>query len=275
MRRSGGKRRRRLPRLDTPEQSRLFAVVEEAYPVFGRRPTPPHVLDVCLHCCVSDEVEQRLRLLPLKQVPAKYLYEYNGSAMSEIQNAREVGYFLPRMLELLAIGDEIHHSIEISLDRLGRCPKDSWTEAETAVLDRFAKAYFDVVLRTGPLGGDRHRILVDDPLSVLLMFDIAGLDIGPLLELWLNCEHPYATVQYVENTYWDFWEDGDYKNAFASDRPEFRRRIREWLTAPEHRRRFAEKMISPEFLAAAETHTASGNMPFSMVVEGVFAQLVQ
>lgn len=258
-----------------PARSDLLAVIEEAYLVFGRRSAPPRPLDVCLACCVSEEVEQQLRLLPLKRIPAAYLYEYNCSAKGGTQSAPEVGYFLPRMLELLASGEEIHHSIEISLDRLGRCPKDSWTAEEQAVLDRFAKACFDVLLRHGPCTSDRRRAFLDDPLSVLLMFDIGGLDVGPLLEMWLQSEHPLATVQYVETTYWDFWQECDYQNGFASDRPEFRKRLREWLLAPEHKKQFAEKMISPEFLAAAEVHVASGSMPFDMMVEGVFEHLVR
>lgn len=226
-------------------------------------------------CCVSAEVEEQLRLLPLKTIPANHLYDYNCSAKGEVERAREIGYFLPRMLELLTIGERLHHSIEIALNRLGRCPRDSWTDKEQAILDRFAKAYFEVVLHDGPSMGDRYRAFLDDPLSVLLMFDIGGVDVEPLLELWLQSEHPFATVQYVESTYWDFWEDLDYQNAFASDRPEFRRKVREWLLAPEHKKRFAEKMISPEFLAAAEVHVASGSMPFDMMVEGVFEHLVR
>lgn len=107
------------------------------------------------------------------------------------------------------------------------------------------------------------------------MFDIGGLAIEPLLELWLHCEHPFATLQFVRTTYWDFWERCEYSNAFASDRPEFRSQIRAWLLAPEHRRRFAAKLLSPEFLALADVQGAVGNTSFSTMVDGVFEQLVQ
>ena len=117
------------------------------------------------------------------------------------------------MLALLADGEEVHHSLEIALDRLGRCPADSWNADERAALDRFALAYFDAVLY-GPLA---HRWF-DDPLSVLLMLHIGGLSITPLLQRWEECEHPSSTVQYVRATYWDFWSDHRYRNAFADDK---------------------------------------------------------
>jgi len=255
-------------------RSALHAAVAEVYRAFARHTEPPRPLDVCLACCVSVEIEQQLRHWPLKRLPAGHFYEYNTSAKSEVQASQEVGYFLPRMLELLAEGAEIHHSIELSLDRLGRCPQGSWTQEEQVVVDRFAIAYFDVILRGSPLDRGCRRWL-DDPLSVLLMFDIGELVIEPLLEFWLQCEHPYATLQFVQTTYWNFWEHCEYSNAFASDRPEFRRKIRGWLLDPEHRQRFATKLASPEFLALAEVQHPVGHTSFSTMVEGVFEQLVQ
>jgi hypothetical protein len=177
----------------------LLNAIADAYRAFAQYRKVEHALDVCGECCVSEKVHKQLREWLLKHLKPQHFYEYNSSAKSEVQNAREVGHFLPRMLELLAEGANIHHSIELSLDRLGRCPQGSWTQAQQTALSRFALAYFDVVLVGGPLGDGVHRLL-DDPLSVLLMFDIGALDIEPLLEHWLRCEHPYSTVQFVQTT---------------------------------------------------------------------------
>ncbi len=257
-----------------PSPTQLQAAVADAYRAFARFSKPSHPLDVCLHCCVSEKFERELRELPLKRLTAHHLYEYNCSAKSEVQGPREVGYFVPRMLELLADGADIHHSIEISLDRLGRCPPGSWSEKEQAALSRFALAYFDVNLRGEPLGVD-GRCLLDDPLSVLVMFDIGGLAIDPLLDLWLKCEHPFSTVQFVQATYWDFWEQRDYSNAFASDRPDFRQKIKAWLLDPEHRERFTRKLLSPDFLVLAEARAPTGHTSFSMMVDSVFEHLTR
>jgi hypothetical protein len=231
-------------------------------------------LDVCVACCVSKEVDKQMCEWPLKRLTANHFYEYNCSAKSEVQDAREIGYFLPRMLELLAEGADIHHSIELSLDRLGRCPPGSWTREEQAALSSYALAYFDLILCGGPLGSGVRRLL-DDPLSVLLMFDIGALETEPLLEHWLKCEHPCSTVQFVRTTYWDFWEHREYSNAFASDRPDFRRKVRMWLLDPAHRNRFAGKILSADFLALAEVQAPVGHTSFSTMVEGVFEQLTQ
>lgn len=254
--------------------SELDAAVEGAYRAFPdrERDRPRFPLDVCLSCCTPEETEKELREWPRKRLTARHLYEYNCTAKSEVQDAREVGYFLPRMLDLLARGEEIHHSLEISLDRVGLCPPGSWTDAQQQALDRFASAYFDAVLRHGP-PAEGYRAYLDDPFSVLLMFDYAGLEVGPLLASWLHCQHPCSTVQFVRTTYWDFWEGREYSNAFAGNRPAFRRKVRDWLLAPAHREQFTAKMLSAEFLAVAERERPMGRTPFAMMVEGVFDQL--
>jgi len=257
-----------------PNSSDLCAVVAQAYRAFRHRAVPPFPLDVCLECCVSVDFEQQLRQWPLAQITAKHLYEYNTSAKSEVQSAHEVGHLLPRMLELLAKGEEIHHSIELSLDRLGRCPEGSWNDEEREVLNRFALAYFDCILRGGTLG-DGHRQWLEDPLSVLLMLNIGGLAVEPLLARWLDCKDPIATVQFVTSTYSDFWEHREYANAFASDRPAFRAQIRDWLLNPDNRQRFVANLLAPEFQRLAEQQPPFGHTPFSTMVDGVFDSLVQ
>src|SRR5689334_22591272 len=84
--------------------------------------TRPSPLDVCLNCCVSEKVERELREWPLAEITARHLYDYNTSAKGLVQPVKEVKHLLPRMLELLSEGEQIHHSIELSLDRLGLCP---------------------------------------------------------------------------------------------------------------------------------------------------------
>jgi len=254
-------------------QLALHDVVADACRTFGHHGAPPFPLDVCLACCVSVETERRLRSWPLARLTADHFYEYNCSAKSEVQPAREIGHLLPRMLELLANGEQIHHSIELSLDRLGRCPADGWREDERAILDRFALACFDCVLHDGLAEGEAVRLL-DDPFSILLMFAIGGIDVDPLLGRWLDCDAAASTALFVEGTYWQFWRHREYENAFASRRPEFQGRIRAWLLAPEHRKRFAQKLMAPDFQALAATRDCVGCIPFSVMVDAVFDELV-
>lgn len=261
---------RERPADETLTEDALTDAVAGAYLAFRRHRARPSRLDICGYCCVSESTARRLLEAPLAHLNSSDFREYNGSAKSQVQDAAEVGHFLPRMLALLAAGEEVHHSLEIALDRLGRCPADAWNAEEQAAIERFALAYFDAVLH-GPLA---HRWF-DDPFSVLLMFHIGGVSIRPLLQRWQASEHPSATVQYVRGTYWDFWRERQYANAFADDRPEFRQELREWLLDAECRQRFAQRLMSPEFLAIAEHEPATGGMPFALMVDAVFDELTR
>ena len=253
-----------------PATAALQSAVDGVYLAVRRRARRPPTLDICDYCCVSEETALRLRDLPPARLDASDFREYNTSAKSEIQDAAEVGYFLPHMLALLARGHELHHSLEIALDRLGRCPVGSWSADERAAFDRFALAYFDAVLQ-GPLANRWCQ----DPLSVLLMFHIGGLSITPLLERWEACEHPCSTTLYVRATYRDFWSERRYENAFADDRPEFLQQARDWLLRPSCRQRFAARLVAPAFLARAESEPPTGCMSFEMMTEAVFDHLTR
>jgi len=246
----------------------LRPAVAEVYETFRRHAAPPFPLDVCLHCCVSEKVERELREWPLERITARHFYEYNNSAKGLVQPVREVKHLLPRMLDLLAEGEEIHHSIELALVRLGQCPDDTWDGKERQVLDRFAITYFD-----GILHGERRWY--EGPLSVLLMFDIGGFAVQPLLDLWLHSEDPVSTVQFVTETYWHFWKERQCSNAFASDRSAFQAQIQAWLLDPAHRQRFSAKMLTAEFQALAAVQPSIGHMPFNIMADGVFDQLTQ
>ncbi len=249
----------------------LEAVIKDAYSVFHQCKAPAFPLDVCLACCMSPELEQEMRQLPLAKLGRRHFYEYNTSVKGEVQPVHELRYLLPRMLELMVEGVDIHHSIELSLDRVGRCPVGSFRDAELEVLNRFAMEYF----RNTLCGGQLVSGYREDPPSVLLMFHIGGLAVDPLLELWLQMDCPESTVQLVHALYWDFSEKQDYKNAFATDHPAFRETLREWILNPQHRQRFVEKLLQPEFQRLTETRGPTGYTAFSTMVDAVFDQLSQ
>ena len=252
----------------------LLHAAAHAGDVFRRYPTPPFPLGVCLACCVSPKIEKQLREWKPSMLTPYHLYEYNTSAKPLRQSVPELGHFLPRMFELMVAGHDIHHSTELFLVRLGNCPADTWRADERAAIDRFAIALFEVALRGATLPNAAHP-WPEDPLSTLLMFDIGGVAIEPLLAAWLRCEHPMSTIQYVESTYWHFWEDEMYSGAFAADRPAFRALLRDWLLDPESRRAFATKLLRPDFQEAARKHVPDGRMPFPLMIEAVFDHLTR
>lgn len=87
--------------------------------------------------------------------------------------------------------------------------------------------------------------LASNAFDYLLMFDIGGIDIAPLLHHWLNQATPQATLQYLDASYLDFWYyGGAITQVFAEDRPAYRARMTEWLMHPSHRRLFATRLLA-------------------------------
>lgn len=200
------------------------------YHVFRGYRAPSTKLDVCLYCCMDAKLEAEMRTQPLRSLYRQHFYEYNTSAKSPAQPVDEVKYFIPRMCELLAEGIDIHHSIELYLNRVGRCPQDSFDAAERKALNAFALAFFTDGLRQ-PLYMDGGLFQRDDALSILLMFHLGGINIEPLLAHWERDAAREAAVHFAYIAYWDYWyEGGVVTNAFAEDQLEFRQKVEAWLT---------------------------------------------
>ena len=225
----------------------MVRATEQVYAVFGQRRAPDHLLDVCTGCCVDVAVEKEMRCMPLRQLTARHFYEYNTSAKSEVQPADEIKYFLPRMFELLSQGAELHHSTELYLDRVGRCEPGVFSRPERAAIDAFALAFFSEGLSCHHWQAHAQAqdlFMGSNAFDILLMFDLGGVALEPLLAYWLEAQGSGATLHYVEASYWDFWKAQEIENAFASDRPAFREIMKSWLLDVRHRERFAQKMLA-------------------------------
>jgi hypothetical protein len=249
----------------------LRAAVQRAYEVFGRYKAPNGPLNVCTSCCMPAELEREMRALPLRQLTARHFYAYCIGAMGDlVQPADEVRYFLPRWLELVAAGEETHHSMELTFDRVGRCPEGSFTAEEVGVLEQFMQACFD-----HHLNGAGRCGCGSDPLSLLIMADAGGLAPTPLLEHWLMHPGPVSTAQFVRSTYWDFWPQLRLANPFAEDRAQLQADFKNWILSPATKAAFMEKLLDPAFLAHAGRLRCQQNVPFELMVEAVFDHLSQ
>lgn len=258
----------------TPEEATLspalHAAVDAAYAAFQHHRAPTQMLDVCTACCMDEAREREMRRLPLRQVTARHFYEYNTSAKSSEQPADELLYFLPRMLELLARGAELHHSTELHLDRLGNCSADALSVRERGAVDAFALAFFREGLGcaredASPFGGS-------NAFDILLMFHKGGVSIAPLLAHWFEDERESAVLHYADASYWDFWKNQEIESAFAEDRPEFRDTMKSWLLDAGNRQRFAQKIVGMETGAMGPpAHCTCGNcMGPRQILEAVF-----
>lgn len=215
--------------------------VDELYRVFDSHSAPKHPLDVCTHCCMDAELEVEMRHLPLRQLTATHFYKYNASAKSAEQPADEIKYVLPRLLELLALGAELHHSTALQLQRLGNCAAENFSTKEREALDAYALCYFGEFLSQHDWQGVSNHSR-DEVFDVLLMFDCGGVALQPLLEFWLKDGSTSATLHYISAGFYDFWKDQCVHNAFATDRARFQEVLKTWLTDESHRRTFANRI---------------------------------
>lgn len=242
----------------------LQHVVQRAYDVFGAYAAPGHPLNVCTHCCMPEALEREMRTLPLRELGAHHFREYcTGAKSTRSQAADEVKYLLPRWLELLAAGEQLHHSVELVLDRVGLCPPEAFSQQEMAVLDAYMLAYFDCCL-DGESG---------DPLELLIMADLAGVRVAPLLRHWTCHPGVEATVHFVDSTYWGFWPAHAITNAFANDRVHLQTAFKDWIVAPGTKAAFIAKLLHPDFLARADQVHGTPVVPFSLMVDAVFDHL--
>lgn len=216
--------------------------VERLYTVFKPYGVPQHMLDVCTDCCMDERLEVEMRRLPLRQITTRHFCQYNNSAKSEHQPAAEIKYLLPRLLELLSQGEELHHSTELYLQRIGNCEAGDFSEKERAAIDAFALCYFGEFLSHHPWQ-DGSSFAKDDIFDILLMFDYGGIALVPLLDYWSNDESTAATLHYISAGFYDFWQGQSIQNPFAKDRPQFQEILKTWLTRESHRRMFADRVL--------------------------------
>ena len=223
----------------------LELALEACYEALQGSQLTDHPLDVCLGCCMDVQVHAEMYRLPLRQISAVHLYQYNDTAKSTVQPTQELRFLIPRMLDLVARGQEIHHSPALYLDRLGRREASAFSAVEWQSIEHVCQRIFAHRLSLFPweFGGLR---MFDRALDLLLMFDFGGVDIRPMLQAWLETDSPQATLNYVESTYWTYWcsRSGDINNAFASERPAYRAQMRAWLESGENKAVFAQRILA-------------------------------
>lgn len=198
-------------------------VIKDAYTVFSQYAAPEH-FSVCTACCVSIEEERALRTLPLPVLPRELIYTYNNSAQTSLFGKHEVAYLLPRILELVALNETIHHSNELNLCRLAEVPANQWTEKETAILNRFALQYTKDEFHQAELSQD-----IVDIDEILIMFCRAGINIEPILDYIAQCNNFYVMasvallISYAKN------KNHYITNAFVDQCPQINEIFNQWL----------------------------------------------
>ena len=184
------------PHAMTPE---LAHIVEDAYRIFGAY-RHHGTLTVC-HCnvCMTEESERALLKTPLRDIPSSLLAEYTNSAhdWNDGPVLKEMRYFLPRYLDLIAVGaPPCNMGLDICLRRLAHAGwRMKWPDREIECLDRF----FDALMRQSldnldlvlwPVGW-RLDFRIADVLTCAVS---AGADLARVLKAWDEAPDPAASI---------------------------------------------------------------------------------
>ena len=220
------------------ENNKLIPYIEEAYRLFA----PYNIslpLTVC-DCgnCITEKEQKLLITTPLREL-SRDLIETYISAMFDNEDKAivELRYFLPRMLELLSVGETLYIDEGFSLSRCHFERTHIWKEGEIAFMERFAKAFFDEVLE------EESPDLCDSVEDWLVCFGLSGLPIAPLLNSWLQQADKVMALYYFEEFLTHSFRSVGiaFKHSYFKDkRPELNEQITTWLTAPHTQRTFLQ-----------------------------------
>jgi hypothetical protein len=188
----------------------LKVAIDEAWRVFDM--PAPATTGVCEHCCMWPEIEADFLKMDARDLPANYVRDWYFAAFADGINHDHIAWFLPRVMEMLAAGEEVASvGNDIAFQRLPRTGfPGAWDRSEVLAVQRFANAFFAALL-SGEVPDTAPEID-----RWLCTFGIGGVDVRPLLALlddltddrlievlhreWI---HPYAHFVGVSA----FWED--------------------------------------------------------------------
>lgn len=166
--------------------SPFYDLVQIAYRVFKQAPTEHGVCECCMYRKIRNDFFNHGQA----NLPLHYVQDWFFAAADIPLNKSAWRFVLPRILEILASGQEPSNiGIEVSLSRFDTGNASNWSKEEWAVLDAFQKLF---------LSESQQRI--DDRLDdAVCMFASAGWSSDDLFSQVL--EWP------AENLVAKLWED--------------------------------------------------------------------
>ena len=161
------------------DNGKMLETIERAYQIFGKYKLKQD-LDVCTHCCVTEEEKRKLETLNLRHISLALIYVHNSAATSNKPPIEEFKYFLPRYLELISGNNFPSHSIELSLKRIKHYEKEEFTKAEINLIEEFCQKYFEQTISNYPSPENEG---ID---AVIIMLYDANCNISEILNKWRN-----------------------------------------------------------------------------------------
>lgn len=130
---------------------KLKPSIENLYSVFSVYPLN-FIIEGC-PCCVSESEKEKIHIKPLRELKSEDLSKYAFKAMTTWGNRDDFKHFLPRIFELLALGENVMLQESVILRKLEYGDWENWIEEEQYAIRSFlfewwndmikSKSYFD------------------------------------------------------------------------------------------------------------------------------------
>lgn len=196
----------------------LAALVAEGYRRFVA--DRPDATGVCRGCCMDPEIEARILDWPQDAIPKTDIADWYFAA-SENPFPRSVArWFLPRVLELLAEGEDVASvGNEVALRRLADAGfPEKWPEDDAAFLTRFGATLAEAVARAQ--GQSDEPVGRAGLQETVCMLALGGVDVAPAIAALDALPTGLLARALAEDWAWPrtgyfvdaFWEEGAAKD---------------------------------------------------------------
>ena len=207
----------------------LDEAIERLYVAFGDVPKPK-VIEGC-PCCIERKGVDVLLGKSLRDITPDELSNYAACAFNTVGSLPDYLYFLPRILEVLAIDHGWYPCPEVVSGKFGRADFKNWSERHRNAVFLYFDAAFDDLLKTKDFGQD-----ID---SLVYALGHLHSDINPLLVRL--AEHPARVIEYYEHNSQSLIK-GRLANGFwEEDMPAYHQ-VLAWFESPE-----IKKMIKDSY----------------------------
>lgn len=210
----------------------LTAMVDKAYNIFASysliEPTGMCPCDICFH---DPLINDWASYSDINAIPDEVLQRYFSSEISDESIVQQqMRALLPRIISSFVQGKEFgilgrygtFNYCQFANDKL-------WLESEKQFMQDFALTYFDLYVNHSK--GWTKFSEFEGAIDIVTMFYMAGLNIQPLLELWMSSLDKLLACLYLALIVRMDMEDGRFHSIFTEDDPAYSMLMNTWLVA--------------------------------------------
>ena len=200
--------------------SKLQAAIENVYDAF-KDISKPQFVDGC-PCCIDKKGVSILLTKPLRELSPDDLTHYAASVFLTVGSVEDFFYFLPRILEILALNSDWWPDPEVVTRALHSSGFHTWPLNKSQAVAN----YFDVKI-ADILEQDQTGWEIDSWICALGRLQV---DLNPFLKR--IAANPSRLIEYYEVNSSQL-NDGKLSNAFWDDAPKEHQQVVEWFQSVE------------------------------------------